>query len=100
MRTYLDNGFVEPSNNPAECAVKPFVVQRKNSQTSDSYARARCTAKIFGIIQTARANNLNTYQYLNYIFENINNPNIKIESLLPYSDEMSEKFSNKVCGRI
>ena len=100
MRTYLDNGFVEPSNNPAERAVKPFVVQRKNFQTSGSYAGARYTAKIFSIIQTARANNLNTYQYLNYIFENINNPNIKIESLLPYSDEMSQKFSNKVCGRI
>ena len=79
---------------------KPLVVQRKNFQTSGSYAGARYTAKIFSIIQTARTNNLNTYQYLNYIFENINNPNIKIESLLPYSDEMSEKFSNKVCGRI
>ena len=32
MRKYLDNGFIEPSNNPAERAVKPFVVQRKISK--------------------------------------------------------------------
>ena len=96
MRTYLDNGYVEPSNNIAERAVKPFVIQRKVFQTSGSYAGARYTSKLFSIIQTARANNLDTYQYLNYLLENINNPNVNIESLLPYSNEMSKKFSNKL----
>ena len=96
MWTYLDNGYVEPSNNIAERAVKPFVIQRKVFQTSGSYAGARYTSKLFSIIQTARANNLDTYQYLNYLLENINNPNVNIESLLPYSNEMSKKFSNKL----
>ena len=96
MWTYLDNGYVEPSNNFAERAVKPFVIQRKVFQTSGSYAGARYTSKLFSIIQTARANNLDTYQYLNYLLENINNPNVNIESLLPYSNEISKKFSNKL----
>ena len=96
MWTYLDNGYVEPSNNIAERAVKPFVIQRKVFQTSGSYAGARYTSKLFSIIQTVRANNLDTYQYLNYLLENINNPNVNIESLLPYSNEMSKKFSNKL----
>ena len=61
----------EPSNNIAERAVKPFVIQRKVFQTSGSYAGARYTSKLFSIIQTARANNLDTYQYLNYLLENI-----------------------------
>ena len=30
----------------------------------------------------AKANNLNTYKCLNYIFENINNPNIKSDTII------------------
>ena len=82
--------------NIAERAVQPFVIQRKVFQTSGSYASARHTTKLFSIIQTARANNLDTYQYLNYLLENIKNPEIDVESLLPYSLEMSNKFSNKL----
>lgn len=64
---------------------------------SVSYGGARYTSKLFSIIQTARANNLDTYQYLNYLLENIKNKEISIESLLPYSNEMSKKFSDKLC---
>ena len=82
--------------NIAERTVKPFVIQRKVFQTSGSYAGARYTTKLFSIIQTARSNHLDTYQYLNYLLENIKNPEIDIESLLPYSLEMSNKFSKKL----
>ena len=61
------------------------------------YGGARYTSKLFSIIQTARANNLDTYQYLNFLLENIKNKEISIESLLPYSNEMRKKFSNKLC---
>jgi len=71
MWTYIENGYLEPSNKIAERAVKPFVIQRKVFQTSGSYAGARYTSKLFSIIQTARANNLDTYQYFNYLLENI-----------------------------
>ena len=64
---------------------------------SVSYGEARYTSKLFSIIQTARANNLDTYQYLNYLLENIKNKEISIESLLPYSNEMRKKFSNTLC---
>ena len=97
MRTYIENGYLEPSNNIAERAVKPFVNQRKVFQTSGSYAGARYTSKLFSIIQTARANNLDTYQYLDFLLENIKNKEIRIESLLPYSNEMRKKFSNTLC---
>ena len=33
--TFVNNGYVEISNNIAEQAVKPFVIQRKVFQTSD-----------------------------------------------------------------
>ena len=64
---------------------------------SVSYGIARYTSKLFSIIQAARAYNLDTYQYLNFLLENIKNKEINIESLLPYSNEIRKKFSNKLC---
>ena len=74
-----------------------FFYSTKGFQMSVSYGGARYTSKLFSIIQTARANNLDTYQYLNFLLENIKNKEISIESLLPYSNEIRKKFSNKLC---
>ena len=64
---------------------------------SVSYGGARYTSKLFSIIQAARANNLDTYQYLNFLLESIKNKEINIESFWPYSNEMRKKISNKLC---
>ena len=88
--TYFLDGHIEMTNNTAERAVKPFVVQRKVFQTSGSYAGAAITTKLFSIIQTAVINNINVEQYLNYVFQNINKE--PIENLLPYSDNIRSKI--------
>ena len=88
--TFFDDGHIEMTNNTAERAVKPFVVQRKVFQTSGSYAGANITAKIFSIIQTAVINNVNVEKYLNYVFENNNKE--PIDNLLPYSKNIIEKM--------
>ena len=88
--TYFLDGHIEMTNNTAERAVKPFVVQRKVFQTSGSYAGATITTKLFSIIQTAVINNINVERYLNYVFENINKE--PIENLLPYSKNIIEKL--------
>ena len=51
---------------------------------SVSYGGEKYKSKLFSIIQTARANNLDTYQYLNFLLENIKNKEINIESFWPY----------------
>ena len=86
LYTFVDNGYVEMTNNTAELAVKPFVVQRKVFQTSGSYAGARYTGKIFSIIQTCLINNVNVEKYLEYVLNNLNRK--PIEELLPYSKEI------------
>ena len=88
--TYFLDGHIEMTNNTAERAVKPFVVQRKVFQTSGSYAGAAITTKLFSIIQTSIINNINVERYLNYVFENINKE--PIENLLPYSKNIIEKL--------
>ena len=89
--TFVNEGYVEISNNIAEQAVKPFVIQRKVFQTSGSYAGARYTSKLFSIVQTCKINNVNVESYLKYVLENINNESV--ENLLPYSDKITKKLS-------
>ena len=86
--TFMENGYVELTNNVCERAVKPFVVQRKVFQTSGSYAGARYTSKLFSIIQTCRINNINVEKYIEYVLNNINNKNLTIDDLTPYSSHI------------
>ena len=58
-KVFIEDGYVELTNNVCERVVKPFVVQRKVFQTSGSYAGTRYTAKLFSIIQTCLINNIN-----------------------------------------
>ena len=90
--TYLTSGYVEISNNIAERAVKPFVINRKVFMTSGSYAGARYSTRLFSIIRTARINDLNVSKYLEYVLDNIQKKNI--EDLLPYSPSIIKAFSN------
>ena len=83
---YLDNPYLELSNNLAERCVKPFVVNRKVFQTSGSEAGAIYTVKLFSIIRTAIINGVDPYRYIKYVLTNIKNT--PIDNLLPYTKEI------------
>lgn len=85
---YLDEPYLELSNNLAERCVKPFVINRKVFQTSGSEAGAIYTVKLFSIIRTAIINGLDPYRYIKYVLENIKDK--PIDDLLPYSKEISK----------
>jgi transposase len=84
LYTYLENGYVENHNNLAERVVKPFVIARKSFLFCKTADGADVTAKLFSIVQTARANGLKSEQYLSYCLENIRKR--PIEELLPWSN--------------
>ncbi len=86
LLTYFEDGHLEISNNLAERAIKPFVINRKVFMTSGSYAGARYTTKLFSIIRTALINHLDPEKYLTYVLENINNKDIN--DLTPYSNKI------------
>lgn len=90
---FLFNGEIALSNNLSEQAVKPVAITRKNSLFSDSVDGAKASAIIFSIVNTATANNIDAYKYLEYIFKNL--PNSKfplepsvLEEYLPWSDKI------------
>jgi transposase len=68
---YTEQGFTKPDNNDAENAIRPFVVGRKNWLFSGNPEGARASAALFSLIETAKANELEPYRYLRYLFEKL-----------------------------
>lgn len=60
-----------PDNNLAENAIRPFCVGRRNWLFSGTPDGAKASADIYSLIETAKANNLEPYKYLRYLFEKI-----------------------------
>jgi len=82
---YLDDGRLEIDNNAAENAIRPFVVGRKNWLFSDSVKGVNASANLYSLIETAKANGLEPYAYLRYLFAELPKAQTvdAIEALLP-----------------
>lgn len=78
LLTFLEDGHIELTNNVAERAVKPFVIQRKVFQISSSYDGAKYTTILFSIIRSAIINCLNVEAYLLWVLNNINTLSIEV----------------------
>jgi transposase len=68
---YIEDGRLRPDNNLVENAIRPFVVGRKNWLFAGSPDGAKASATFFTLIETAKANGLEPYAYLRYIFEKL-----------------------------
>lgn len=100
---FLLDGRIPLSNNLSEIAVKPVALTRKNSLFSDSVDGAVATAIVFSVINTATANNIDPYKYLECIFREL--PNLDfvkdssvLDEYLPWSDKMQLEFRIKNTG--
>lgn len=56
-----------PDNNAAENAVRPFCLGRKNWLFSVSTEGAEASALYYSLIETAKANDINVYDYIWYV---------------------------------
>jgi len=95
---FLLDGKIPLSNNLSEIAVKPVAITRKNSLFSDSPAGAEASAIVFSIINTAAANNLDAYKYLQYLFRSLPNSNFAsnssvLDEYLPWADKVQLECS-------
>ena len=64
LTAFLDAPEIPISNNLAENAIRPFVVGRKNWLFCDSVKGAESSAIVYSIVETAKANSLEPYDYL------------------------------------
>ena len=83
---YIEDGCYPIDNNPCENSIRPFVVGRKGWLFSDTVAGANASANLYSLVQTCKANGIDSYRYLHALF--IALPNAKTgddyEALLPW----------------
>jgi len=82
---YMDDGRLAIDNNAAENAIRPFVIGRKNWLFSDSVKGVTASANLYSLIETAKANGLEPYAYLRYLFTELPKAETvdAIEALMP-----------------
>lgn len=84
---YCDDGRLNISNALAENAIRPFAVGRRNWLFADTSRGAKASATVYSLIETAKANGLEPYDYLHYVLKYIAAADTveKIEALLPWN---------------
>ena len=96
LMNYLLDGRCEISNNAAERRAKSYATARKNFLFHDTVDGANASAIVMSLIETAKANNLNIYQYLYtlllYMPDYKNEP-AGIKQLMPWSEFIKENCS-------
>lgn len=85
-RVLLD-GRLELSNNRAERSIKPFVIGRKNWLFNNTPKGATASAMIYSIVETAKENGLNPFDYLCNVFRRAPGRSTQenIDDLLPWA---------------
>lgn len=71
LNSYVDFPFATPDNNLAENAIRPFCVGRKNWLFAGNPTGAEASATIYSLVESAKANKLEPYKYLRYLFEKL-----------------------------
>ena len=100
LMQFLEDGNISITNNLAENSIRPFTLGRKNWLFSGSPEGAEASAAVYSIIETAKANDLNPYNYLLYIFKYM--PGVRfdeepewLEDFLPWHPDVQAFCKNK-----
>jgi len=91
---YLEDGRYPIDNNLVENAIRPFAIGRKNWLFSASVSGAKASANLYSLIETAKANGLESYAYLKRVFEELPNATgfDEVDALLPENAERSVRI--------
>ncbi|MDY6221142.1 MAG: IS66 family transposase [Candidatus Alectryocaccobium sp.] len=98
LKIFLSDPYVPIDNSASERAIRTFCVGKKNWVLIDSIRGAQASATIYSISETAKLNNLSTYNYFNHLLTELpkivdKNGNVNadaLESLLPWSKELPD----------
>ena len=87
------------SNNRAERKAKSYAIGRKAFLFHTSETGAGASAVMYSIVETAKANNLNIFQYLYTVLlymPDYMNSSAGIEQLMPWSEFIKEQCSGLI----
>jgi transposase len=101
FRNYLKDGRISVSNNRAERGAKTYVMGRKNFLFHDTVSGANASTMLYSIVETARANNLNVYQYIWFTLTAVSGYTKQlgnIENYLPWTEFIQDRCHISVVG--
>ena len=84
---YCDHGQLRISNILAENSIRPFALGRKSWLFADTPKGARASALYFTLVESAKANGLEPFEYIKYVVNNIAAAQTveDFEALLPWN---------------
>ena len=97
LKVFLEDGDVPIDNNASERAIRGFCIGKKNWEMIDTVNGANSSAIIYGIAETAKANNLKPFNYFEYLLaeipKHVDDKNTDfLAELLPWSDMLPENI--------
>ena len=99
LATYLEDGRCSFSNNLSENSIRPFVVGRKGWLFCNTPAGAETSAMAYTMVEMAKANGVNPYHYLTFLFEKQPNETMsddELEQLAPWNDEVKAEIQKRI----
>ena len=93
MKNYLLDGKYSISKNADENTIRPFTVGRKNWLFSYTQKGVSASTAVYSITETAKANSLNVYTYLEYLFlympdTDLRNTPEELDMLIPWTEDV------------
>ncbi|MEB2782935.1 IS66 family transposase [Algoriphagus sp. C2-6-M1] len=90
LSNYLMDGMLEIDNNKIENVIRPVALGRKNYLFAGSHDAAQRAAMSYSFFAMCKKEEVNTQQWLKYVFDHIMDTNIqKIQDLLPKNYKLS-----------
>ena len=98
---YVDDGNIPIDNNGVENAIRPECLGKKNWLFAYTPSGANASAFFYSLIETAKANGLEPYWYLRYLFGNIINAKNEedFRLLLPQYVDRKEIMEYRLPGK-
>jgi transposase len=98
LKVFLNDGRIEIDNNPAENAIRPNVLGRKNWLFSVSEAGAKANAICLSIAETAKSNGVDFYEYVKKLLTDLPNLGIHqkpeiLDQYMPWSKMIQAECS-------
>lgn len=95
LSLYTTDGKLQIDNNPVENAVRPVAIGRKNYLFAGSHDAASRAATIYSLLATCRMHDVNPFDWLKEVFENMHLYTTKnIHELLPQHWKRTERQFN------
>ncbi len=108
LETFLEDGRLPISNNLCEANIKPYATARRAWLFADTPKGATANAVLYTLAESARSNDLDVYEYLNYLLTELPNLGYRyqeepelLDRYLPWSAELPDEcrmsYKNKKC---